>query len=137
MDPNDPTNPFRKCLAGGLTGMTASTLTYPLDLIRTHLSVSVDGASVKPSIAGCAKELYSKGGFLGMYKGLGATLVGIIPYVGIKMASFDILKTAIDYDKDHPNFTALNLSVGAFAGFISVTLTYPTDLLRRRMQLRG
>jgi solute carrier family 25 phosphate transporter 23/24/25/41 len=30
-----------KLLCGGLTGMTASTLTYPLDLIRTHLSLNV------------------------------------------------------------------------------------------------
>ena len=31
-----------KLMCGGLTGMTASFLTYPLDLIRTVLSVKVD-----------------------------------------------------------------------------------------------
>ena len=30
-----------KLLCGGLTGMTASTLTYPLDLIRTVISINV------------------------------------------------------------------------------------------------
>lgn len=30
---------FAKLICGGLTGMTASTLTYPLDLIRTKLSI--------------------------------------------------------------------------------------------------
>ena len=65
-------------------------------MIRTHLSVAIDSTTKtgeKPSIVGCAKDLYGRGGMLGMYKGLGATLVGIIPYVGIKMASFDIIKT--------------------------------------------
>ena len=32
---------FMKLMCGGLTGMTASTLTYPLDLIRTRLSLNV------------------------------------------------------------------------------------------------
>lgn len=34
-----------KLVCGGLTGMTASFLTYPLDLIRTVMSVSVDSMS--------------------------------------------------------------------------------------------
>ena len=41
-----------KLICGGLTGMTASTLTYPLDLIRTKLSINVADSTVKPSIVG-------------------------------------------------------------------------------------
>ena len=63
-----------KLLCGGLTGMTASFLTYPLDLIRTVLSVQVDNAAVKPSIIGVGKEIYLKSGFKGLYRGLPATL---------------------------------------------------------------
>jgi solute carrier family 25 phosphate transporter 23/24/25/41 len=51
--PEGSENPFSKFLCGGLTGMTASTLTYPLDLIRTHLSLNVDATGPKPSIIGC------------------------------------------------------------------------------------
>ena len=43
--------PMKKLLCGGLTGMTASFLTYPLDLIRTVMSVKVDTIeSKKPGI---------------------------------------------------------------------------------------
>jgi solute carrier family 25 (mitochondrial phosphate transporter), member 23/24/25/41 len=46
--------PTTKLICGGLTGMTASTLTYPLDLVRTVLSIRVDGVEGKtPSIMGC------------------------------------------------------------------------------------
>mmetsp|Transcript_19417 Transcript_19417/g.13940 ORF Transcript_19417/g.13940 Transcript_19417/m.13940 type:complete len:81 (-) Transcript_19417:108-350(-) len=31
----------------------------------------------------------------------------------------------------------MNLSIGALAGTIAVTITYPTDLARRKMQLSG
>ena len=37
----DNSGNFAKLCCGGLTGMTASTLTYPLDLIRTKLSINL------------------------------------------------------------------------------------------------
>ena len=40
----DNSSNFAKLCCGGLTGMTASTLTYPLDLIRTKLSIVVSDA---------------------------------------------------------------------------------------------
>ena len=51
----DSTSPLSKLCCGGLTGMTANTLTYPLDLIRTKLSVSVSDSKIKPSIIGTGK----------------------------------------------------------------------------------
>ena len=51
----DAAGNFAKLCCGGLTGMTASTLTYPLDLIRTKLSINVSDSSVKPSIIGTGR----------------------------------------------------------------------------------
>ena len=53
--------------------MTASTLTYPLDLIRTRLSINTQSGA-QLSMLGVAKQIYSEGGIRGMYRGLGATL---------------------------------------------------------------
>ena len=53
------------------------------------------------------------------------------------MASFDILKTFYVVDKNHPYQQLMNLALGGLAGTISVTFSYPTDLVRRRMQLSG
>ena len=117
--------------------MTASTLTYPLDLIRTKLSVKVADATVKPSIWGTGKQIVREGGVLSLYKGLPSTLFGITPYIGFKMASFDILKTFFEIDRTHPRAQIANLVLGGTAGTIAVTLTYPTDLVRRMMQLSG
>ena len=48
--------PLSKLVCGGMTGITASFLTYPLDLIRTVVSVKVDTAGAKqPTIIGCGK----------------------------------------------------------------------------------
>ena len=70
----DSAGNLAKLCCGGLTGMTASTLTYPLDLIRTKLSISVADAGVKPSIYGTGLQIYQAGGFTGLYRGLPSTL---------------------------------------------------------------
>ena len=53
------------------------------------------------------------------------------------MASFDILKTFFNIDKNSSKAQIANFTLGGLAGSIAVTLTYPTDLLRRMMQLSG
>ena len=35
--------------------------------------------------------------------------------------------------RNNPRFDFINLTLGAAAGTIAVTLTYPTDLLRRKL----
>lgn len=53
------------------------------------------------------------------------------------MASFDILKTWFNIDKNSPKAQVANFALGGLAGSFAVTVTYPTDLLRRMMQLSG
>lgn len=70
---------FSKLMCGGLTGMTASFLTYPLDLIRTLLSIDVgkkgEGKIVEsPTILGTGRQVVRNHGILGLYKGLLSTL---------------------------------------------------------------
>jgi hypothetical protein len=56
--------------------MTASTLTYPLDLIRTVLAVKVDGDVKKSqSIMGCARQIIAKDGVLGLFRGWPTTMI--------------------------------------------------------------
>ena len=40
-------------------------------------------------------------------------------------------------DRGHPNIVYYNLVLGALAGTIAVTATYPTDLTRKLLQLNG
>ena len=53
------------------------------------------------------------------------------------MASFDILKTFLTVDNKHSNVQFMNLMLGGLSGTIAVTMTYPTDLIRRLLQLSG
>ncbi len=70
--------------AGALTGMTASTLCYPLDLVRSVLSVQTSKEHYA-GIASAMRAIVKNDGLLGLYRGLGPTLMGIAPYIAINM----------------------------------------------------
>lgn len=53
------------------------------------------------------------------------------------MATFDTLKAKYIPDSSDPKFPIYNLYLGGLAGAISATLTYPTDLLRRKIQMKA
>ena len=72
----DTSTSLSKLICGGMTGITASTLTYPLDLIRTKLSIQVTNIDgTKPSIWWTGKKIVREGGSIrALYKGLPSTL---------------------------------------------------------------
>ena len=64
--------------------------------------------------------------------------MGIAPYVAINFTAFNQLKTKFNVDRNTTKyFDIVNLSLGAMAGGLAATITYPTDVVRRRMQLQG
>ena len=53
------------------------------------------------------------------------------------MAVFDIVTSNIHLDKQSPYYFVMNLGVGGLVGSLSVGLTYPLEVMRRKMMLRG
>jgi len=76
-----------------------------------------------------------EGGVRALYKGLIPTAVGVAPYVGINFAAYELLRGIIT--PPGKNNVMRKLACGALAGSISQTLTYPFDVLRRKMQVSG
>lgn len=128
-----PRHKGKLLLCGGIAGVVASIVTYPLDLVRTILSIHTDRA--KHGIVEELANTYRLLGVTGLYRGLLMSLWGIAPFIGIKMSCFDLLKARYLPGQDHPSFNAMNLILGGAAGTISMFITYPTDLLRRKIQL--
>ena len=107
-----------------------------MDLLKTYMTINIEN-SLRISMFEQAKMIVAESGPMGMFKGLGTSLVGIAPFIGIKMASYDWLMTSFGPKKGSKNTVYYNLFMGASAGTIAVTCTYPIDLIRRLMQLNG
>jgi len=154
-----------RLISGALAGITSVCSTYPLDLVRSRLSIATASISVQNQSLSAAsadsgsssisrstpKARYSKadlsvfgmtlkvmreeGGVRGLYRGLVATAVGVAPYVGINFAAYEALRGIIT--PPGQSSTPRKLMCGALAGSISQTLTFPFDVLRRKMQVVG
>ncbi|CAM6084824.1 unnamed protein product [Calypogeia fissa] len=142
-------SPTVDLIAGSLAGGTAVLLTYPLDLARTRLAYHVASQSsgkVKLSqplafppagyrgIADVLTRVYRDNGTRGLYRGVGATLCGILPYAGLKFYIYEKLKWYISRDGEAS--VPGKLACGAVAGLIGQTFTYPLDVVRRQMQVQ-
>ncbi|CAL5355546.1 unnamed protein product [Camellia sinensis] len=141
------TGPVVDLLAGSAAGGTAVLCTYPLDLARTKLAYQVVDTSgsfsngmrsthVQPAYNGIKNVLecvYKEGGVRALYRGVGPTLVGILPYAGLKFYIYEELKRHVP--EEHQNSIGMRLSCGALAGLFGQTFTYPLDVVRRQMQV--
>ncbi len=81
------------------------------------------------------KVMREEGGVKALYRGLPATAFGVAPYVGINFAAYEALRGIIT--PPEKKTVVRKLACGALAGSLSQTLTYPCDLLRRKMQVTG
>lgn len=133
LPPDSPRHKASLLYCGALAGITASVLTYPLDFIRTVLTVQTPHKY--RGMRDVARRLYVKKGPLAFYRGMFTSLLGIVPYIGLKMTAYDLLKLYYYPSYTDPSFQLVTLAYGALAGTIATTLTYPTDLIRRKVQV--
>ncbi|KAK9815221.1 hypothetical protein WJX72_000172 [[Myrmecia] bisecta] len=132
------TDILRRLTAGGAAGMCACTLAYPLDLVRTRLAAQTT-SHYYHGIGYSLKLIVKDEGFLGLYRGLGATLIQVAPSLAINYCAYETLRShwlAMHPERKSPT-VAMSLLCGSVAGLVSSTVTFPLDLVRRRMQLEG
>jgi len=126
---------IERLIAGAMSGVTSTIITYPLDLIRSRLTVQNDYVRYS-GIADAFRKIVSSEGFFALYRGMMPTLMGIAPYVGINFTTYETLKQFLCKNPSKPTSTE-SLSYGGISGAVAQTVTYPIDLIRRRMQIQG
>ncbi|KAF5202779.1 Mitochondrial substrate carrier family protein b, partial [Thalictrum thalictroides] len=82
-----------RLLAGGLAGVTSASATYTLDLVRTRHAAQTNVIYYR-GIAHALRTICRDEGFLGLYKGLGANLLGVGPNIAISFSVYEILRTS-------------------------------------------
>ena len=139
-----------KFVAGSLTGITAVSCTYPLDVVRARLAYQVHERrylGVWHTLKTVARE---EGGVKGLYRGYVPTVLGMIPYAGVAFYSYEVLKSVM-MERFYGSATKLSLDgsgtvvltvpatliCGGLAGALAQTVSYPLDVVRRNMQVHG
>lgn len=105
-------------------------------------------------IAESVRQVTNHSGLVNFYRGFSPTLWGMLPYAGVSFLTHD---TAGDWlrhpsiarwtvstrlsnappGKPSPLNTWAQLVAGGFAGLVSQTVSYPLEVIRRRMQVGG
>jgi len=128
-------NAGSRLFAGGIAGMVAAALVYPLEVVKTILTLYP--AECKGSIFNaCGAVIRHGGGFKGFYNGLAPTLVAMFPYVGVEFMVYETLKRRWVLFTGEPATTLVLLALGALAGCAGQASAHPLDVIRRRMQMQ-
>lgn len=111
--------------------------------VKLLLQQKPPGSTIRGVVAAILKEE----GSLGLYRGIGPTVAGILPYAGLKFYVYQSLKQYYWAHQEsspetgpvspHKLPVTVMLTFGAGAGLVAQTLTYPLDVVRRRMQVQG
>ncbi|GBG28681.1 Mitochondrial carrier protein [Hondaea fermentalgiana] len=137
---NEPLSFGQLIMAGTLAGLFQTCVTYPLETVRTRLTLG-SGLGVQfNGITDVLVQTVRKEGIAGLYKGIGPTFLSGSPYVGLQMTFYEIFKRRLEGRQDGQSVLTIQvekLLAGASAGVIAQTITYPGDTIRRRMQMNG
>ncbi|KAH9957119.1 mitochondrial carrier domain-containing protein [Russula dissimulans] len=153
---------LRRFSAGAISGAISVFFTYPLELLRVRMAFdtihsSASGKPVRPSCLRTARLIYAEGSpqtsaapitrevfhtlpLLKFYRGFTVSLVGIVPYAGTAFLTWGYLRAALVPvgPNGRPRATPLaDLGFGALSGALAQTVSYPFEVVRRRMQVGG
>ena len=122
--------------SGGAAGASSLMFVYPLDFARTRLAVDVGKAADREfnGLLDCLMKIAKSDGPLGLYRGFGISVVGIIFYRAAYFGCFDTGKAFLFGEGQTQNFFAM----WAFAQIVTTgagIFSYPLDTVRRRLMM--
>ncbi|XP_053298659.1 calcium-binding mitochondrial carrier protein SCaMC-3 [Pleuronectes platessa] len=124
-------------IAGSLAGATAQTIIYPLEVLKTRLTLRKTGQY--SGLADCARQILKKEGVRAFYRGYLPNTLGIIPYAGIDLAVYEVCVCTCNVcvrEQADPGVLVL-LGCGTTSSTCGQLASYPLALIRTRMQAQA
>jgi solute carrier family 25 (mitochondrial oxoglutarate transporter), member 11 len=138
--------PFMKTalpfMNGGISGMVATTVIQPVDMIKVRIQLAGEGVAggPKPTPLSVTKEILASGKALDLYTGLSAGLLRQAVYTTARLGFFDTFMaklTARAKEQGKPIGFKERATAGLTAGGIAAMIGNPADLALIRMQSDG
>ena len=124
-------------ISGFAGGSLASSVTYPLDTLRTRLAAST---SARPQLIPLMTTIVKTEGIGSLYNGLLTTLMCQGSNIAINFAIYETLQRKMlrsaETNKQRTSWLS-SLACGGVAGTIASVFVFPLDLVRRRQQIAG
>lgn len=132
-----PASAATNLVAGGGAGMMEALVCHPLDTIKVRMQLSrrarAPGAKRRGFIQ-TGVEIARKETPLGLYKGLGAVLTGIVPKMAIRFTSYEWYKQLLSKESGQVTGSA-NFLAGLAAGVTeAVAVVCPMEVVKIRLQ---
>ncbi|CAL0323170.1 unnamed protein product [Lupinus luteus] len=120
-------------IAGACAGVSSTICTYPLELLKTRLTVQ---RGVYNGLLDAFLKIIKEEGPSELYRGLAPSLIGVIPYSATNYFAYDTLRKAYrKFSKKEKIGNIETLLIGSAAGAISSTATFPLEVARKHMQV--
>ncbi|KAG4930171.1 hypothetical protein AAZX31_17G112100 [Glycine max] len=119
-------------IAGAVAGVSSTLCTYPLELLKTRLTVQ---RGVYKNLLDAFVRIVQEEGPAELYRGLAPSLIGVIPYAATNYFAYDTLRKAYKkaFKKEEIG-NVMTLLIGSAAGAISSSATFPLEVARKHMQ---
>lgn len=88
-------------LIGALSGFTASTISFPLEVARKRLMVGALQGKCPANITAALSEVIREEGLKGLYRGWGASCLKVMPSSGITMMFYEAWKEILLVESRH------------------------------------
>ncbi|KAK1756386.1 Succinate/fumarate mitochondrial transporter [Echria macrotheca] len=137
-DGRKPPSAATNLIAGGGAGMMEALVCHPLDTIKVRMQLSRRGRQPgmpKRGFLRTGVEIVRKETPLGLYKGLGAVLTGIVPKMAIRFTSFEWYKQLLADKKTGMISGQGTFFAGLAAGVTeAVAVVTPMEVIKIRLQ---
>lgn len=126
---------LRDFLGGCIAGSISVIILNPLDTLKTRVISQKIHKSTKKNIPQMySKTLYNEG-IRALFRGTSVGIIQVAPLIGFRFMFFNFFCSILSDSEDEKPSGYVLLISGALSGAFSNGLTYPTDVIRRRMQL--
>jgi solute carrier family 25 (mitochondrial thiamine pyrophosphate transporter), member 19 len=143
-------DPLVSYVNGAVAGAAGTLASYPFDLLRTTLAAQGE-PKVYAGMRDAARGIIAEHGLLGLYRGVGVTILEIMPYAALQFGLYDAFNRMIERSRAQANASktgAVPVSAsepsslqiffcGLAAGTIAKLGTHPLDVAKKRFQVAG
>jgi len=128
-------------LAGGAGGACLVLVGHPLDTIKVRIQTMEVKPGQPPPYKGtwdCASQIIKKEGPFGLYRGMGAPLVGVTPMYALCFFGYGIGQKIFCDDRSFKDLKLLDIGLaGATSGLFTTPILAPLERLKCMLQVQA